>query len=536
MEREPESVGRQRAANLVLVVGALGAAVAATRGLALGVPWANFWVFGMVVVLPAAVALVLALVLRRGAAATRTNVALLTVATVVGLYAAELVIVLVPKRSPLTRIQRAAAEGRAFDTRLRAEIISDLRAGGTAAYMTLPSNRLRADAERGDIEIRVDGRRLVPLSNVSNRTVVHCNETGETSVFRTDEFGYNNPNGAWSGPLDVALLGDSFVQGACVGPSQTIAAQLRRHLPRTVALALDDFGPLSMLGALREYLPQVRPRDVFWVYYEWNDLRDLTIERRSATLRAYLETDRIQGLAENQTVIDSVLADYIDRYVADEAGRASPVARRGAGRGPSITRSVASWLKLYSVRELLGLADMSDRIGECCDIDTFAAILARARESVESWGGQLHFVYLPAALRYYQPASVLLDHAMRNRRRVLGVVRDLDLPIVDLHRAFRESANPAGLFVDERSHLTADGYRAVADAVIRHLEQYPRMPDGVRQPGRPITRPTPAPRAVAATAPARDESPDVRVPPALQDANGVGALEHFRLGHHHRIQ
>jgi hypothetical protein len=222
-----------------------------------------------------------------------------------------------------------------------------------------------------------------------------------------------------------------------------------------------------MLGVVKEYLPLVRPRHVFWFYFEWNDLRDLSRELEVETLRQYMQGSTTQQLEANAEAIDRALVEYIDRELAAYSGPRRPAApfhrsRRGA---------IVEWIKLTRLREAFSLDEIRNRVQLCCDLDAFDTILGEANRVVESWGGQLHFVYLPAALRYQRPMSRVLDDAMRARRRVFRTVRRHGIPIVDVNQAFNAAGDPARFFFGFRSHYNAEGYRVAAEAVVRYLEQ-----------------------------------------------------------------
>ena len=62
-----------------------------------------------------------------------------------------------------------------------------------------------------------------------------------------------------------------------------------------------------MLGQLKEYARFAKPRTVLWLFYEGNDLHDLTVERRNPQLMHYLGSGALQGLRDRQSEIDQRL-------------------------------------------------------------------------------------------------------------------------------------------------------------------------------------------------------------------------------------
>jgi len=431
-----------RVANSALMIAAFLLSAAAAAAVAAGVRIDDGRLFAALVLAPAGLAFASLLVLLRGSIRQRQSAVLLGAALLTSLYLVNVLIILLPTR----HFERPPR----IDRRDRVAIMRDLRTKGIPAYVALPAGAVRNLVPS-----------TVPLSNPALRVLVHCSESQETTLFNSDERGFNNPRGLWAEKADIALVGDSFVLGACVWPGETWAGVIRQRVARTLALAMDDFGPLAQLGVIMEYLPQVRPRHVFWVYYEWNDLRDLRSELESPALAGYLD-NRTQELAARQPSIDSALTQLIDSIA-----RVPRIVRAPEVAPPPRLESFFWWAKLGPLRKAAELDNLPERLARCCDMRTLEQALRRARTTVESWGGQLHFIYLPAALRYYRPASAYLDDAMRRRRQVLRMAGTL-MPVLDLDSVFRD-AGPRELYVHAQSHLNAHGYAVAGTAVLDHL-------------------------------------------------------------------
>ncbi|MBK8277210.1 MAG: hypothetical protein IPK92_15665 [Nitrospira sp.] len=97
---------------------------------------------------------------------------------------------------------------------------------------------------------------------------------------------------------------------------------------------------------------------------------------------------------------------------------------------------------------------------------SFRDVLVEAVTTVHGWGGELHFVYLPDWARYAKP-----EVANKNRERVLRLVADLKLPLIDLHPVFAGHPDPVGLFPFRRmNHYNVAGHRLVGEEVLRALD------------------------------------------------------------------
>ena len=107
------------------------------------------------------------------------------------------------------------------------------------------------------------------------------------------------------------------------------------------------------------------------------------------------------------------------------------------------------------------------------DYSLLRDILAEARKAVFSWGGRLYFVYLPTHCSAIDSCRERGGNNWPdyNYRRVPQIVRDLDIPLIDLRRPFREHEDPASLFPFRRGgHYNAVGHKLVAETVLKEIE------------------------------------------------------------------
>jgi hypothetical protein len=397
----------------------------------------------------------------------RVNLALLLLSCGVALWAVELVLAFMPAftgEDPVVkRFEDMVRQGLAVDSRSQSEVVTDLRRR-VDAYPAMTGEVLRGGERHGlSLAVRVAGHRVVPLSNVANRRIVDCNESGQWSSFETDAYGFRNPPALWNSPaLEVALVGDSFVSGSCVGDGEDMASGVRRQAPATVNVAVGGFGPLMALGALEEYVAPHRPKIVVWFYYEGNDLQDLLMELRDSTLRKYLEDPAFtQRLIAHQDEIDGQMRTFLDSLLR--------MANRTTAATPERV-ALVDWLKmtikLYRVRTTMGLADWG---AGCCDVGLFGQVLAHADSTVRGWGGRLHFVYLPSWRGLARPPWLRGEAALRARNDVLRTVRQQAIPLLDAHSLFRDKPGYKAWFAGPDLHFNAAGYERVARALADSL-------------------------------------------------------------------
>ena len=377
----------------------------------------------------------------------------------------------------------AAARGRGFDTRTRWEVIDALRRGGGEAYPLVGPKALMRGAEIG---MRVSGPEMLlpriddvvtaPLGGIAGVRTVLCNESGEYAIYESDEHGFSNPKGLWaSSSLDLATVGDSFTQGACVSAERSIPSLLRERYPSTLNLGVSGDGPLAELATLSEYLAPFRPKVVLWFYYD-NDLLDLAVEKQSPLLLRYLEDGFTQGLVEKQGAIDAALKKLVRPTMLRSRGWPASLDHVGLSRERTPTwlqdlvmnehhSSVAAVLRLDRIDA--ALEARSQVAPPAPDLALFQVILAKARDRVASWGGKLHFIYLPD-LPYLLGGSGPKEHPLR--RRVLDAVRASRVPLLDLHPVFAALPAINEVMWHAESHLNEEGYRIVAAKVVAALD------------------------------------------------------------------
>jgi hypothetical protein len=374
----------------------------------------------------------------------------------------------------------ASRRGLVYDTRTRWEVIHDLRAEGKDAYPSVGPKALMRGNEIGRrvtspeaLFPHIGGALTAPLAGISSVTSVLCNESGTHAIYESDEHGFTNPKGLWiDRGLDVAAIGDSFTQGACLPTEQSIPALLREKYPRTLNLGVSGDGPLAELATLSEYLPPLAPKVVLWFYFN-NDLPDLEVEKKSPLLMKYLDDGFHQGLVEKQAKIDAAEKQLLVQVMERSPSWPDRLERMGLTRrsAPMFFQdlvmndhhsSFAGTLRLDRINSALEGSPIGDP--GASDFPLFQGILEKARARVAAWGGTLYFVYLPDLNFLARKAK---EHPARDR--VLAAAKAAGIAILDLHPTFAALPDLSKVMWHADSHCRAEGYKIIADRVLETI-------------------------------------------------------------------
>ena len=350
------------------------------------------------------------------------------------------------------------------DIRDRHEVIADLRTQGIAAVPLVWKTASNAS--------------VMPVGSISNKLTIVCNQNGQYHTYISDERGFRNPQGIWQlDHIDIAAVGNSFTLSTCVPSERNFVGLIRRRYPATLNLGMVGEGPLHILAILREYARFLKPKLVLWFYSEADTFTELQDEKQSHILMRYLEDDFTQSLLTRQYDIDQALTDDIDRQTSLDISRQA----RTQENGGKVVDQLLEIIKLTVLRQKLGMVygtatQELEALSEVelsqleADLNFLRDILSKAKVRVNDWGGTLYFVYLPCWQRYAKKPEI----GVKARMRVLAVVTNLGIPLIDTYPAFQNHGDPLSLFpFPGPGHYNEEGHRVVAETVLNVISHQP---------------------------------------------------------------
>ena len=345
------------------------------------------------------------------------------------------------------KISYKIATGNNYDVRSRFEFYND----------QIKNNKTDKIVMQNHPSYFINEKKLIPFSGISNALTIQCNENGYFSKFKSDRYGFNNPDNEWDQEeIEYLLTGDSFTQGNCVNRPNDIASVLRTLSGKSVLnLGSGGNGPLIEYAVLREYLfPKVK--NVVWIFFEGNDLSGLKNEIKSELLNKYIENlNFTQNLKKRQVEINDLLLNTMDKEIQ--------IKKRNKESQINNQNKLFNLIKLYKVRHLFYPHQHNTELPN----NDFEKILRLAKDLSIKNNSNFYFVYLPRYSRYVKK----LDN--KSYENVKQILKELDIEIIDIHESvFKNQNDPLNLFPFRKyGHYNELGYKLVAEKIFEKINE-----------------------------------------------------------------
>ena len=340
--------------------------------------------------------------------------------------------------------------GKSYDLRSKFEIYNDLKNDKEKVTLSMTAWS----------KIFLEKNDLLPLSGISNIKSILCNENGYYSSYLSDRYGFNNPDEEWDKKsIEYLVLGDSFAHGACVNRPNDISSVLRSLSKKSVLnLGISGNGPLTEYATLREYKPK-NVKNIIWIYFEGYDLLDLINEKKNFILMNYIKDEnfsqnlRNRNDAKDQVVKKITKKEYnriYEKYIDDN----------------KLKYKILKFIRLDKTKKAIFINPViSEEVNEKVFKD-FEDIMALTKIQAGKMKSKLYFVYLPEFLRLSE------NYNNKNYYKVLKIVNDLDIPIIDLKKSLLDKEkNPFNLYpFGMNAHFNVKGYRKSSQIILDNIK------------------------------------------------------------------
>jgi hypothetical protein len=332
------------------------------------------------------------------------------------------------------KIKLNQEQQREYDTRTKIEVYNDLKKKTSNTTVTIGTGNFILNSNLP----------ILPLSGKSYSQTIHCNELGYYSIYKSDRYGFNNPDNEWDKKeIKYLLIGDSLTHGGCVKEKNDIASYLRiLSKESSLNLGYVGNGPLSEYAILREYLkPNVK--NIIWFFYEGNDTEDLLNELKSEILNKYLnDRSYTQNLILKQNLIDQLSEEEIKKWHDQYKVKKN-------------LTEFSRFIKLSDLRTTIfppRRAKLSKK---------FRVVMELTKKLAIENNSNLYFVYLPQ----YQSINKQNNNLYYE---VKNIIENLNITFIDIKKeVFDRERDPFKLFpFGLFGHYNEDGYKKIA-AVIK---------------------------------------------------------------------
>ena len=299
--------------------------------------------------------------------------------------------------------------------------------------------------------------KILPFSGISNARTIYCNENGYYSIYKSDRFGFNNPDEEWDKKeIEYLLIGDSFTHGACVNRPNDIASVLRILSKKTaINLGYAGNGPLLEYGTLKEYLNS-NVKNIVWLYLEGDDLKNLKNEVNDQLLIKYLNNSSFsQNLKLRQNEINLLINEKVEKNLSNDLIQIK--------KNRQIKYKILKFIRLNETKKIIFQKDLKIKDNQFEDIIfiTFKEILNSAKNIAIKNNSKLYFIYLPEFNRYKN------NYINNNYHLIRKIVNDLEIPFIDIDKeVFKKEKNPLKFFPDRKAgHYNEKGYYSIGKKI-----------------------------------------------------------------------
>lgn len=294
---------------------------------------------------------------------------------------------------------------------------------------------------------------VAPLSPQPNTDLYFCNEGYGLITYRSDRYGFRNSDEVWDTSIELVLVGDSFVHGACVEQENTISGLLEEKIT-TLNLGTDANSPVHYAAIVQQYIPHLSPKYVAMFFYA-ND---------NNTQSEYYHDFYFSTRADTPTISSLLLDESLDTFyqAAEDLLNAHVTNTPDAGyiTYPSIWDRFISHLQLANIRSAVSELIYHNYI---LDPNSRLALRTLVDHCIEPDCMPI-VVFLPNSDRWYpDPRSVRYEQLLQDE------ASRLHINFLSLSSVFEENKD-VELFAPLGSHYSLDGYSLVATEIIDFIQ------------------------------------------------------------------
>ncbi len=324
-----------------------------------------------------------------------------------------------------------------------------------------------------DYKINLDEK--IPFRGPLNRPSLSQNEAGKREIIINDKYGFKNENEIYNKNIDIMILGDSFAEGLPFNNSDDIAGRIiAKSRYNTANFGVNGTGPFISLAITKEYASRIKPKNVFYLFYEGNDLRDMMYEEKTF-LKKYLNDDFSQNLFESNDSVSEFLKEYESIFYEILPSKIKNEKIKNDNliiEKIPFKEKVKDFLELNTLKELLLKSSVFYKKKHNVDYKYFDEIILKMNKEIKKWDGNFYFVYLPSWTRYNNKYSVANYF---QKSKIKKIVENKKIVFVDIDNYFKsKNVDNLDIFIfGIYGHYTKRGYELIAEKFISIVSNKP---------------------------------------------------------------
>jgi hypothetical protein len=265
---------------------------------------------------------------------------------------------------------------------------------------------------------------------------------------------------------DTVVIGDSFVEGLTVRNEELMTSVLAQLRGEVVAnLGQSAYGPLEEVVVLKRYGLPLRPRTVVWMFFEGNDLQDVTGYRQ-----AMRNPPNFWRAFVARSFTGSALHE-IKYFVSP------PVKLPGARRSAILQIPNGQEVVVYFVYPSRPIVNE-----DLTAFDDAVRTLANAQRLLAAQGSRLVFVFVPSKFRVFRPYSrfseasecrnwALNDMSKRFESALASISPEIGY--LDLTPRLVDAVERGILpYYPDDEHWSPEGHRIAAEGVNEYMGKF----------------------------------------------------------------
>ena len=304
-------------------------------------------------------------------------------------------------------------------------------------------------------------KNIIPFRGPINKKTLSCAEDLNYKTINNDRYGFKNPDYIYNNEIDVILLGGSFTEGYCYNIDKDIAGNLNLENISTLNLGVAATGPLVSLAVLKEFGSTYKPKNIFYLYYEGNNLDMLEWEKKDLNLIKYLNKNYKNYYLDQYDEIKTFL-DKAEKESLEQINNKFLIIQQ--------INKLKKNNYIGSIKDILELTILKNRIRNLFntkkknyDLKILNNIIVEMQNESKKWKGNFTFVYLPSWERYFNKNSNT-QPVIKLRNEIISNLEKNNIQVIDITNSFSNLQNLKDFYpLGYIGHVNEKGYKKIAD-------------------------------------------------------------------------